>query len=89
MTVISNKTQRPLSVPLPGGKILHLGPGKTGQIAAKAVDDPRLKKLVDAGELEVIGEDARPAAGPTARKRERGFMLGHTSGAGTRRSGDR
>jgi hypothetical protein len=89
MTGVRNKTQKPLSVPLPGGKTLHLGPGRTGQVSAKAVDDPRLKKLVDADELEVIGEDARPAAGPTARKRERGFMLGHTSGAGTRRSGDR
>ena len=89
VTAISNKTQKPLSVPLPGGKTLHLGPGRTGQISAKAVDDPRLKKLVDAGELEVIGEDARPAGGPTARKREPGVMRGHTSGGTTRRSGDR
>jgi hypothetical protein len=89
MTAVSNKTQRPLSVPLPGGKTLHLGPGKTGQVSAKAVEDPRLKKLIDAGELEVVGDDARAATGPGARQRGRGFMLGHTSGSGTRRSGDR
>jgi len=89
MAAVSNKTQKPLSVPLPGGKTLHLGPGKTGQISAKAVDDPRLKKLVDAGDLEVIGEEARPAAGRGRGKQDRGFMVGHTSGGSTRRSGDR
>jgi hypothetical protein len=89
MTAVSNKTQRPLSVPLPGGRTLHLGPGKTGQISAKAVEDPRFKKLVDAGELEVVGEEVRPAGGPRGGTRGRGFMLGHTSGSGGRRSGDR
>jgi len=34
MTTISNKTQRPVSVRA-RGKTLHLGPGKTGQIAGK------------------------------------------------------
>jgi hypothetical protein len=89
MTAVNNKTQRPLSVPLPGGRTLHLGPGKTGQISAKAVEDPRLKKLVDAGELEVVDDDPRSVAGAGAGKRSRGFMVGHTSGSGGRRSGDR
>src|SRR5690349_20988647 len=57
MTAVSNKTKRPISVPLPGGKTLHLGPGNTGQVSAKAAEDPRLKKLVDAGELEVIDDE--------------------------------
>lgn len=87
MTAISNKTQRPVSVPLPGGKTLHLGPGKTGQISAKAVEDPQLKKLVDAGEIEIVGEDPRAAVGPGGGKRGRTSMLGHTSSS--RRSGDR
>jgi hypothetical protein len=89
MTAVSNKTQQPLSVPLPGGKTLHLGPGKTGQISAKAAEDLRLKKLVDAGKIELVDDDPRPAAGPGAGKRGRGFMVGHTSGSGNRRSGDR
>ena len=33
MKTITNKTQRPVAVPLPRGKKLHLGPGKAGQIA--------------------------------------------------------
>ncbi len=87
MTAVNNKTQRPLSIPLPGGKTLHLGPGKTGQISAKAVEDPQIKKLVDAGEIEVVGEDARSTGGPGSGKRGRTPMLGHTSGS--HRSGDR
>ena len=80
MTAVSNKTQKPLSVPLPGGKTLHLGPGKTGQISAKAVDDPRLKKLIDAGAIEIVGDDSRPTAGPGGGKRGRTSTLGHTAG---------
>ncbi len=89
MTAVSNKTKRPISVPLPGGKTLHLGPGNTGQVSAKAAEDPRLKKLVDAGELEVIDDEPRLAVGPGAGKRGRGFMPGHTAGNRGRRSGDR
>ena len=35
---ITNKSRKPLSVPLPGGKKLFLGPGKTGQVSPKALD---------------------------------------------------
>ncbi|MBI1814885.1 MAG: hypothetical protein HYR72_07905 [Deltaproteobacteria bacterium] len=88
MPAVSNKTHKPLSVPLPGGKTLHLGPGKTGQISAKAVEDQRLKKLVDAGEIEIIDkDDARLGTGSSGGNRGRGPMLGHT--AGSHRSGDR
>ena len=48
MTTVRNKTRKPLRVPLPGGKVLHLGPGKSGQVADDAVDRPAFKKLVDA-----------------------------------------
>jgi hypothetical protein len=89
MTTVSNKTQRPLSVPLPRGKTLHLGPGKTGQIAAKAVEHPPLKKLVDAGEIEILGEDSRPTDGAGGGTRGRPWSHGHTSGGAIRRSGDR
>ncbi len=50
---ITNKTNRPISVPLPGGKKLFLGPGKTGQINPKSAEHPPLTKLVEAGDLEV------------------------------------
>ncbi len=86
---ITNKTNRPLSVPLPGGKRLFLGPRKTGQVNAKAVEHPPLVKLVEAGDLE-IGETGRQyniasTGAPSAR-------TGSQAGAPTsniRRTGDR
>ncbi len=89
MPVVSNKTQKPVSVPLPGGKTLRLGPGKTGQISAKAAENPQLKKLVDTGEIEVDRKNPRPTAGPGGGKRGGASMLGHSSGGAIRRSGDR
>ena len=60
MKTVSNKTQKPLSVPLPRGKILHLGPGKTGQISSEAAEHPRLKKLVEAGIFRKTAYRQRP-----------------------------
>ena len=54
-TSIRNKTPRPLRVPLPNGRTLHLGPLQEGQIGAHAVDHEPLRKLVEAGEIEVLG----------------------------------
>ncbi len=90
MKTISNKTQRPMSVPLPGGKRLHLSPGKTGQIASKDADHPPLKKLVDAGEIEILGEGPSVAEQVGSGKKGRFPTPGHGSGGGIRRSsGDR
>ena len=54
MPTIKNTTKKPLSVPLPGGKRLFLGPGKDGQIGAKADGHPPVVALVEAGELEIV-----------------------------------
>ena len=87
---IINKTRRPLSVPLPGGKKLFLGPGKTGQVTPKALEHPPVVKLVEAGDVEVdtgVGT-LKPNAsgggksGPTSGPRHKG------TGA-MRQSGDR
>ncbi len=53
---ITNKTKKPLSVPLPAGKKLFLGPGKSGQITRKAAERPAVVKLVEAGDIEVSEE---------------------------------
>jgi hypothetical protein len=89
---LTNKTKRPLSVPLPGGKRLFLQAGKTGQINPKALKHPPLAKLIEAGDLESGeagsgfrarrgGESSGPAAGPTGG--------GHKGGGAARQSGDR
>ena len=49
MKQIVNKTQRPIRVPLPGGKHLFLGPAKAGQVSDQAVNAPSFQKLVAAG----------------------------------------
>ncbi len=87
---ITNKSKKPLSVPLPGGKKLFLQPGKTGQVTAKALKHPPLVELIESGDLESAdrgsGAKARaeekssgPAAGPS----------GHKGTGAMRQSGDR
>ena len=85
---ISNKTKRPLRVPLPGGKKLHLGPGKTGQISHKAVDHPPLKKLIDAGEIEVLDSGRSQGTG-SSEGTGVSSSRGSSSTGGVRHTGDR
>jgi hypothetical protein len=89
-TTISNKTQKPLSVPLPRGKVLHLGPGRSGQIASNDVEHPRVKALIDSGALEVVTDDRGQQVGSSpGGKGARPSGQGHTADSGGRRSGDR
>ena len=64
MRTIVNRTHKPLKIHLPGGKVLHLGPAKTGQISDQAADDPAVRKLVQAGEVEIAGEEENQPRGP-------------------------
>ena len=64
MKIVTNKTARPIKIPLPGGKFLHLGPHKTGQLADHDAERPALKKLIKAGDIEILGEGDHPAGGP-------------------------
>ena len=57
MRTIVNKTHRPLKIHLPQGKVLHLGPHKEGQIAPHALDSAGVKKLIEAGDIELLGGD--------------------------------
>ncbi len=54
MKTVINKTPTALRLPLPRGKALHLGPRQTGQIRDEAADHPALKKLIDAGKIELV-----------------------------------
>lgn len=62
MPTIKNTTKKPMSVPLPGGKRLFLGPGKEGRIGARADEHPSVVALVEAGELEIVSDADKPAA---------------------------
>lgn len=89
MKAIKNKTHRPLVVPLPRGKKLHLGPGKTGQIAAGAANHAGLLKLVEAGEIEMLDETQGALEAGGSAKIGRGAQGGRSAGGVARRSGDR
>lgn len=85
---ITNKTTNPLSVPLPGGKKLFLGPGKTGQVRPKALKHPALVKLIEAGDLESSeGESQRTNATGAKSVGSSGTRQGGTGAM--RQSGDR
>lgn len=89
MKTIKNKTNRPLRVPLPRGKTLHLGPNKSGQIAFEAVEHAGLKKLIEAGELELVEEESGSGGEGGAGNKAGGAAQGHGAGGMIRRSGDR
>ena len=89
MKSIANKTQKPLSVPLPRGKTLHLGPGRTGQIASEAAEHPPLAKPVLAGESELLDDGPAPIGGTGGGGKGRPSFHGHPANSGGRRSGDR
>jgi hypothetical protein len=56
MQEIRNATHEPLRVPLPQGKVLHLGPLQTGEISDHTLDHPPFKKMVEEGKVEILGE---------------------------------
>jgi hypothetical protein len=89
MPTIGNKTLKAIAVPLPRGKRLHLGPGRSGQIAANAAEHPPLKKLIEAGEIEIVADGNEPVAPGMGGKTSRHFMPGHSSSKVGRRGGDR
>jgi hypothetical protein len=89
MTTIANRTPRAIAVPLPRGKKLHLGPGKTGHIAANDSEHPPFKKLVEAGEIEIVDDGREAIAASAGGRTARHFMPGHGSSPVGRRGGDR
>jgi hypothetical protein len=85
---ITNKTQKPLSVPLPGGKKLFLGPGMKGQVTRKALLHPPLAKLLEAGDIE--SEEERTKRNQGGDEKAGPYTGSRHDGTGAlRQSGDR
>ena len=89
MKTVLNKTQRPLKIRLSKGKVLHLGPGKEGPIANTDEERDSVKKLVDAGEIEIFDSLSRSKTGGDASGPGRPGRRGHHPGFAVRRRGDR
>ena len=85
---ITNKTKKPLSVPLPAGKKLFLSPGKSGQITRAAAARPAVVKLVEAGDVEISEEGAQRQGGGSSGSGVSGVSRHGGSGA-MRQSGDK
>jgi hypothetical protein len=62
MKELRNKTMRPIRVPLPGGKTLHVGPMQVAQISPSAAAHPRVKKLLAEGSIEILDADEEAPA---------------------------
>ena len=89
MATVTNKTRRPLKVPLPAGKTLRLGPLGSAEMSAKATRHPPVLKLVEAGTLEIQeGTGTNVRGGPPASTSGRSG-LASGSGGGIRKTGDR
>jgi hypothetical protein len=86
---IVNKSRKPLRISLAGGKTLFLGPAGTGQVHDDALERPQLKKLIKAGEVEVLGEDGPAGAGDTTSSQIRQSTQGHPPSRVVKRRGDR
>ena len=86
---IRNTTKLPLKVPLPGGKLLRLGPGKVGQITPKAGEHPPVQALIASGQVQVVGEGKSQAGPGTHHSGGSASSPGHGSAGGMRHTGDR
>lgn len=85
---IKNISKVPLTIALPGGKKLRLGPGKVGQITAKAASNPAVTRMIDAGKIQLTkggskGARSGGSAGGVGASQRRG------GGGAARQSGDR
>ncbi|MDE0569897.1 MAG: hypothetical protein OSB44_04400 [Verrucomicrobiales bacterium] len=65
-----------------------MGPGKTGQVNAKALQHPPLAKLIDAGDVESDGATATRQGSGTD-KAGHSIGLRHGATGAMRQSGDR
>ncbi len=89
MKTVKNKTHRPLRVPLPHGKVLHLNPNQTGKVPDQ-IDHPPLQKLIDAGEIELIDDGNRGhGTGPGGSESVHASPHGHVPTKVVHPSGDR
>ena len=77
MKTIRNKTHAPIRVNFSGGKVLHLGPLKSGQVPDQALETASVRKLLAAGTIEVVREGAQVTEGGVADGAAHGSSRGH------------
>ena len=63
MKALLNKTPKPMRLSLPGGKTLFLGGTRQASVREDALEHPPIKKLIEAGTLEVVDAGAAKRGG--------------------------
>ena len=58
MRTIRNRTPRPLKLSLHDDHALHLGPNKTGQLSDRDVERPSVRRAIERGDVELVGDGA-------------------------------
>ena len=86
---VINKARRPIRISLPGGKTLHLGLAGRGQVPDDVLARPAFKKLIEAGEIEVLGEGDRSVVAEKKSTRIQRSTHGHSAFRNISRKGDR
>ncbi|MDG1899064.1 MAG: hypothetical protein P8I74_04290 [Phycisphaerales bacterium] len=86
---IRNTAKRPLKISLPAGKRLFLGIGGTGQITPKAAEHPPVKKLLEAGDIEITDAGHAGAVKSTGNDSSIPTSSAQGGGRASRQSGDR
>ncbi|MCP4204640.1 MAG: hypothetical protein GY769_22250 [bacterium] len=89
MKSILNKSRRPLKIHLSRGRVLHLGPGREGQIATQDADRKSFKKLVEAGDVEIVGEGSGPVTSGGDVASGHPDARGHHPSTSVKKRGDR
>jgi len=89
MKTIVNRRRLPIRVPLPGGKVLFLGPSKTGQIADAHADLPAVRKLIESGAIALHGEGEHHDNASGAESRPHEGTRGHAPNKMVRPRGNR
>lgn len=89
MKTIRNRTRKPIRIPLPGGRFLHLGPARTGQVTDDAVNRPTLQKLIANGDVEIVGDAMNVAGMPGEVTPVHESTHGHTHPTMVKPSGNR
>ena len=90
MKTITNKTNKPLKIRLPGGKTLFLGATKQAPLRDDALTHPPVMKLIEAGDIEVFDASApRAGSGGSGGSSRNSGSSGHVGGRASAKTGDR
>ena len=89
MKSVINKARKPLRIPLPGGKTLFLSLNGRGQVPDDALTRPAFKKLVKAGDIEVLDDQSQRASGEKNPSLIHESTRGHAGVKSVTKRGDR